>query len=73
MELTAEQEKKLASIARRMQKASNDIVEMGFTVYLSCHGRVNIMNGSSHGEHNERLDENVVYDFYIAGWDAGDW
>ena len=73
MELTTEQEKKLNSIARRIQKASNEIVEMGFDVYLSAHGTVNIMNGVTHDEHQAQTQENIVYDFHINGWDAGDW
>lgn len=73
MELTIEQEKKLNSIARRMQKASNEIVEMGFNIYLSAHGNVNIMNGESHDGNQHPIHENVVFNFYVNGWDAGDW
>jgi|TARA_R110000822_G_scaffold289250_1_gene410547 hypothetical protein len=73
MELTIEQEKKLNSIARRMQKASNEIKEMGFDIYLSAHGSVNIMNGDSHDSKTQPMQENVVFNFYVNGWDAGDW
>ena len=73
MELTIEQEKKLNSIARRIKKASDEIVEMGFDVYLSAHGSVNIMNGESHDSNYNPIKENVVFQFSINGWDAGDW
>ncbi len=73
MELTIEQEKKLNSIARRIQKASNEIKEMGFNVYLSSHGSVNIMNGDSHDSNQQPMQENIVFNFYVNGWDAGDW
>ena len=73
MELTIEQEKKLNSIARRIKKASDEIVEMGFDVYLSAHGSVNIMNGESHDSNCDPIKENVVFHFSINGWDAGDW
>tara|TARA_R110002051_G_C8314811_1_gene433851 strand:+ start:268 stop:489 length:222 start_codon:yes stop_codon:yes gene_type:complete len=73
MELTIEQEKKLNSIARRIQKASNEIKEMGFDVYLSAHGSVNIMNGESHDSNHQPMQENVVFNFSVNGWDAGDW
>lgn len=73
MELTIEQEKKLNSIARRIQKASNEIKEMGFDVYLTAHGSVNIMNGESHDKNQYPIKENVVFNFDVSGWDAGDW
>lgn len=73
MELTEEQEKKLDSIARRMKKASNEVIAMGFNIYLSAHGNVNIMNGDSHDHNQQPIHENVVYDFTVNGWDAGDW
>lgn len=72
MELTTEQEKKLNSIARRIQKASNEIREMGFDVYL-CGGSAHVMNGVTHDENQLQTQENVVYEFTIRGWDAGDW
>ena len=73
MELTIEQEKKLNSIARRIQKASNEIQEMGFDIYLSAHGSVNVMNGDSHDSNQQPIKENVVFNFSVNGWDAGDW
>jgi hypothetical protein len=73
MELTAEQEKKLNSIARRIKKASKELVDMGFNVYLSPHGSVNVMYGISHDDYQNPIRENVVFNFNIEGWDAGDW
>lgn len=73
MELTDKQYKKLESISRRMIKANKEIKAMGFDVYLSAHGSANVMCGASHGDNQESLQENVVFQFTLEGWDGGDW
>lgn len=66
-------ERKLKSIARRISKANNELIELGYNSYLSAHGSWNIMNGDSHGSMAEPLQENVVANFSLNHIDAGDW
>lgn len=68
-------EKKLASIARRISKANKELIDLGYTSYLSAHGSWNIMNGDSHDSSNScnALYENVVANFQLQRIDAGDW
>lgn len=66
-------EKKLRSIANRISKANKELIELGYTSYLSAHGNWNIMNGDSHGSKAEPLREKVLASFSLDHIDAGDW
>lgn len=66
-------EKRLRSIANRITKANKELIKMGYTSYLSAHGNWNVMNGDSHGDYQQRLDENVVFNFVLDKIDYGDW
>lgn len=37
-------EKRLLSAIRRIEKASKEISEMGYTIYISAHGGLNVLN-----------------------------
>lgn len=54
---------------------NEEILKMGYDVYLSSHGRANIMKGPSHDDSHacRDLQENVVYSFVLKKWDGGDW
>ena len=47
--------------------------DLGYTSYLSANGNWNVMNGDSHGDYQQRLDENVVFNFVLDKIDCGDW
>lgn len=67
--------KKLEQIGKKMIALNKDILKMGYDVYLSSHGRANIMKGPSHDDTIRAgdLQENVVYSFILDKWDGGDW
>ena len=37
-------DKKILSAVRRIEKATKEIAEMGYIIYVSAHGSLNIMN-----------------------------
>lgn len=72
---TEEELKLLKQIGNQMIKLNKKILEMGYDVYLSTHGRANIMKGPTHddGMSPQPLLDNVVYSFILENWDGGDW
>lgn len=70
-----EHEKKLLSAIKRIEKASKEISQMGYLIYISAHGSLNVMNTDDVPYEND-LD---FHDKQIVAWgsmestDCGDW
>jgi hypothetical protein len=64
-ELTKEEEKKLQSICKRIEKISKELKEMGMSVYLTT--TFNIMD-----EYTENADDVLAW-AKVDGWSGGDW
>lgn len=68
-------EKKIVSALKRIEKATKEITKLGYELYLSAHGSLNVMNiddvpyKNSMDFHNEQ----VVAHGHIDNIDAGDW
>lgn len=72
---TQEELKKLERLSKSIIKANKEILAMGYDVYLSAHGRANVMKGPSHNDNDgcSQMQENVVFSFPMEKWDGGDW
>lgn len=68
-------EKKLLSAIRRIEKAAKEIAEMDYTIYISAHGALNVLNTddvpciNSMDFHTEQI---VAYGD-MDRTDCGDW
>lgn len=68
-------EKKLLSAIRRIEKASKEIAEMDYIIYISAHGSINVLNTDDVPCKNQ-LDfhfEQVVASGNMERTDCGDW
>ncbi len=70
-----EHEKKILSAVRRIEKASEEISKMGYTIYVSAHGSLNIMNTDDVPYENDMdfHSGQVVAHGNMKSTDCGDW
>ncbi|MDV3749761.1 hypothetical protein CMU21_18180 [Elizabethkingia anophelis] len=70
-----EHKKKLLSAIKRIEKASREISELGYTIYISAHGSINVLNTDDVAfEHNYDFHQGqVVMSGSMESTDCGDW
>ncbi|MDQ8748355.1 hypothetical protein [Elizabethkingia miricola] len=70
-----EHEKKLLSAIKRIEKASKEISSMGYIIYVSAHGSLNMMNIDDvpHESSFDFHDKQVVASGNMESTDCGDW
>lgn len=67
-------EKKLLSALNRIQKAHDEIIDMGYTAYVEAEGNYNVMNGETHaGVFLHAENRNVVASVSLKCIDMGAW
>lgn len=66
-------DKKIRLALGRIQRAAKEITELGYTLYVSAHGRMNVMNQESYSNNLDYSRECVVSSVSIDKMDAGDW
>lgn len=67
-------EKKILSAMRRIEKASKQISEMGYMIYVSAHGSLNVLNLDGRYRRTLELEhEMVVANGSMESTDCGDW
>lgn len=68
-------EKKILSALKRIEKATKDITKLGYELYLSAHGNLNVMNTDDvpHVYNMDYSQDQIVAYGIIDNIDAGDW
>lgn len=69
-------EKKVLSALNRIYKASKEIAEMGYSLYLNGHGSLSVMNVEGAGGYIRNMDYEhhmVVADGCMENTTGGDW
>ncbi|WP_407498832.1 hypothetical protein [Elizabethkingia anophelis] len=71
----SEHEKKLLSAIKRIEKATNEISQMGYRIYISAHGNLNVMNVDDvpYEYGPDFHQKQIVASGNMESTDCGDW
>lgn len=66
-------DKKIRLALNRLQKAAQEITDLGYTIYIAGHGNVNIMNQDEYSNNMDYSQDCIVATITLDKTDVGDW